>query len=118
MNRRLAELSVPLLRWTLGLVVILESVQFIYSASAAHFLAKIGLPYWLRPALGTVEILAAVLFLVPITARIGSYLMLVIFGLAALIHLLHGQFGVGGLVVYSMAVLVCLSHQGQRKVEA
>ncbi len=50
MNARLAKLSIPLLRWTLGLVVLLESCQFIFSASAAHFLAKAGLPSWIRPA--------------------------------------------------------------------
>ncbi len=80
MNARLANLSIPLLRWTLGLVVIIESSQFAFSASAAHFFAKAGLPSWLRPALGGSEILAAILFLVPFTALLGGYLLLVIFG--------------------------------------
>lgn len=47
--------SVPLLRWTLGLAVILESGQFAFSSSGAHFFAKTGLPLWLRPTLGGVE---------------------------------------------------------------
>jgi uncharacterized membrane protein YphA (DoxX/SURF4 family) len=118
MNQRLARFSVPLLRWTLGLVVILESGQFVFSASAAHSFAKTGLPLWIRPALGIVEILAAVLFLVPFTARLGGYLLIVIFVLAAVIHLLHGQYGVEGLVVYAVAVLVCMAHRNGVALEA
>jgi hypothetical protein len=110
MNARLTKFSIPVLRWTLGLVVLLESCQFIFSTSAAHFLAKAGLPLWIRPVLGGAEIIAAVLFLVPVTTVIGSYLLLVIFGLAALVHILHGQYEVGGLVVYAAAVLVCVAH--------
>lgn len=118
MNARLANFSIPLLRWTLGLVVIIESSQFAFSASAAHFFAKTGLPSWLRPALGGSEILAAILFLVPFTALLGGYLLLVIFGVAALIHLLHGQFGVEGLLVYAVAALVCMAHRHNSPSEA
>jgi hypothetical protein len=118
MNIKLANASVPLLRWTLGLVVVLESAEFILSNSAAHFLVKAGLPSWIQPVLGGSEIVAAVLFLLPFTAKVGSYLLLVIFALAALLHILHGQFNVGGLVVYAAAVLVCLAHVGNTTLEA
>lgn len=109
MNIKLANASIPLLRWTLGLVVVLESAEFILSNSAAHFLAKAGLPSWIQPVLGGSEFLAAVLFLVPFTTKIGSYLLLIIFALAALLHILHGQFNVGGLMVYAAAVLACMA---------
>ena len=118
MNTRLKNFSIPLLRWTLGLVVLLESCQFAFSNSAAHFLAKAGLPSWFRPVLGGAEIIAAVLFLLPWTALLGSYILLVIFALAALVHVLHGQFDVGGLVVYATAVLVCMAHSENRTAEA
>ena len=118
MSVRLTRVSIPLLRWTLGVVVLLESAQFVFSNSAAHFFAKTGLPAWLRPALGGAETIAAVLFLVPFTTLIGSYLLLIIFGLAALVHILHGQYDVGGLVVYAVAVLVCLVHPENRTAEA
>jgi uncharacterized membrane protein YphA (DoxX/SURF4 family) len=110
MNIKLANASIPLLRWILGLVVVLESAEFILSNSVVHFLAKAGLPSWIQPVLGGSEILAAVLFLLPFAARLGSYLLLIVFALAALLHVLHGQFNVGGLVVYTAAVLVCLAH--------
>jgi hypothetical protein len=114
MNANLTRISIPLLRWTLGLVVVLESFEFVSSTSAAHFLAKAGWPAWLQPVLGGSEIVAAVLFLVPSTAAIGGYLLLVIFGLAALLHILHGQYGVAGLLVYAVAVLVSMAHTKNR----
>jgi hypothetical protein len=109
MNANLTRISIPLLRWTLGLVVMLESFEFISSTSAAHFLAQAGWPAWLRPVLGGSEIIAAVLFLVPSTAAVGGYLLLAIFGLAALLHILHGQYGVEGLLVYAVAVFVSMA---------
>jgi hypothetical protein len=118
MNTRLAHFSIPLLRWTLGLVVILESFLFVFSASAAHFLAKVGLPSWIQPVLGGAEILAAVLFLVPLTFAIGGFLLLVIFAFAVLLHILHGQYQVGDLFVYAAAVMVCMAHPQNRKGEA
>lgn len=118
MNAPLKSFSIPLLRWTLGLVVLLQSCQFVFSTSAAHFLAKTGLPSWLRPVLGGAEIIAAVLFLLPWSALLGSYLLLVIFALAVLVHLLHGQYEVEGLAVYAAAVFVCMAHSENRRPEA
>jgi hypothetical protein len=118
MNPRLARLSVPLLRWTVSIVVILESARFVVSSSVGHFFAMMGLPAWIRPAFGISEILAALLFLVPSTTVLGSYLLLVIFALAMLIHFLHGQFDVGGLVVYAVAVLVCMAYRNNQTAEA
>jgi uncharacterized membrane protein YphA (DoxX/SURF4 family) len=118
MMKRLKNFSIPLLRWTLGLVVLLESCQFAFSTSAAHFLAKAGLPSWLRPVLGGAEIIAAVLFLLPWTALVGSYLLLVIFALAALVHVLHGQYNLEGLVLYAVAVFVCMANTENRMAEA
>jgi hypothetical protein len=114
MNSALAKKSVPLLRWVLGLVVILESGRFVFSTGAAHFLQKTGLPAWIQPALGISEAVAALLFLLPFTALVGSCLLLVIFVLAALLHVLHGQIDVGGLLVYAAAVLVSMTTMANR----
>jgi DoxX-like family len=110
MNARLTRLAIPMLRWTVGLVVTLESYQFIVSASAAHFIAKAGLPAAIRPVLGGAEMIAAILFLVPLTTLVGGYCLFIIFGLAALMHVLHGQYGVAGLVLYAVAVFVCMAY--------
>jgi DoxX-like family len=110
MNAPLTKFSIPLLHWAVGLVVMLQSFRFVLSDSAARFLATAGLTAWIRPVLGGVEILAAVLFLLPFTALIGGYLLLAVFACAVVLHLLHGQYDVGTLVVYAVAVLVCVGH--------
>lgn len=111
MNQRLKQLGISGLRWALGLVVLLESAHFALSASAGHQFAKTGLPLWIRPALGGSEVVAALLFLLPAAIFVGGYLLLFIFAIAMVIHFLLGDFaGVGSLIVYSMAVVACLTH--------
>jgi uncharacterized membrane protein YphA (DoxX/SURF4 family) len=114
MNSRLQHFAMPALRWTLGLVILWESYRFAVSEFAVHFLAKIGLPHWAAPVLGGSEIVAAILFLIPEATVTGGYLLLFIFAVAALFHFLHGAFDVSGLLVYAMAVIVCIT---QRPVE-
>ncbi len=72
-------------------------------------LPKSGMPHLIRPILGGAEIIAALLFLIPPARMIGGYALLVIFALAALIHILHGQPDVGALVVYAAAVYTVLA---------
>lgn len=117
MKLSLTRLSIPLLRWTISIVVIIESVQFILSPAAAHLFLKLGVPAWVRPALGISEILATILFVVPATTIVGASLLLVIFALAAMVHLLHGQYGVSGLVVYAVAVLACMANRSSATTE-
>jgi hypothetical protein len=99
------------LRWTLGLVVLLESFRLVFAAQQIHAPWKTGLPQRILRALAGSEIVAAVLFLVPFTNAVGSYLLLLVFFLAATVHILHGQFDVGALAVYGMAVLVSMAHR-------
>ena len=107
MNPKL-KLAISGLRWVLGLVVLLESVNFVLSP--ADQLAKSGLPLWLRPVLGGSEAVAAALFLTPVTSRAGGYALICIFAIAAGIHFLHGQFDVGNLFIYAVATLVCVAY--------
>jgi hypothetical protein len=112
MNERLKKIALPMLQWSLGLVVAWESCEFAFGPAAMF--AKTGLPLWIRPALGCAEFVAAILFLVPAATFIGGYALLVIFVLAAMIHILHGWYDVGGLVVYAAVVLACLAHGSGR----
>jgi DoxX-like family len=116
-NRQLQKLAIPGLRWSLGLVVLWQSVQFAFGASAMRSFAKTGLPQWIRPALGGTEILAAILFLLPAARIVGGYALLAIFLLAAMIHMLHGWYNIGALLVYGMAVLVCMTQRKQPAME-
>jgi hypothetical protein len=106
------------LQWTVGLVLIVESLRFALQASAARHFAQTGMPLWMRPALAWTEIAAAILFLVPFTMVFGGYLLLVIFFLAGLLHILHGEFDIGVLLVYAMAVLVTMAYRTGGKLEA
>ena len=111
MNQQLNKLAVPGVRWTLGIVVLSESVRFLLSSSTAHHIARMGLPQWIRPVLGGSEIVAAILFLIPAASVLGGYLLLFIFAIAAIAHCLHGEFEVGALIVYGMAALVCITQR-------
>ena len=111
----LRRLAIPILRWTVGLVLLLESASFAFGSSAAHAFSKTHLPLWLRPALGGVELVAAALFLVPPGRVIGGYALLVILCLAALIHILHGWYDVSGLIVYAAAVLACIAAREEKR---
>jgi uncharacterized membrane protein YhdT len=117
MNSRRMKLAVSGLRLALGLVVLFESAYFVFSSGAAHQFGKTGLPLWLRPALGGSEVIAALLFLVPATSVVGGYALLFIFAIAVGVHLLHGQYDVGSVVVYAMGVFVCITQQEARAAE-
>jgi len=80
----------------MDLVVILGSCRFVLSKSAAHFLANAGLPGWIQPVHGGTEIVAAILFLAPVTTLIGGYALLVAFGMTALVHLYAWSIRRGG----------------------
>jgi len=108
-NTRQQQVAAWVLRWTVGLVVLWESYQFGFSEAATRHLQRMGLPQWVAPALGGAEIVAAIVFLVPKLDRIGGYSLLVIFAVAATIHVLHGQFEIGPLFVYGAAVFMCMS---------
>jgi len=90
------------LQWTLGLVVFAEAALLVFSGhtSAAH---QVGVPRVVLTALASAEMLAATLFLIPRTMVTGGLALMVIFVLAMLLHILHGQTNVGGLVVYAAA---------------
>lgn len=98
------------LRWTLGLVVLWQSCRLL-----RHILPEIhggahGPLAWIHVVLGSTEIVAAVLFLVPLTMVVGAYALLVIFVIAAGVSVLHGSHDVSGLVLYGMVVLACLTN--------
>jgi hypothetical protein len=96
------------LRWVLGVIVLLESVRFALSAPGHEF-GKTGLPLWLPPLLGGSEAIAALLFLAPAATLVGGYALVFIFTIAIGIHFLHGQWDAGSLVIYGMAVIVCIT---------
>lgn len=90
------------LRWALGIVILIEAVMFVMPG-AAHEFARTHIPGFVRLVLGIGEIAGALLLLIPGTVVRGAWLLLAVFVMAILLHLLHGLYGVGNLVVYAAA---------------
>lgn len=59
--------------------------------------------------LGLAELAAAILFLIPRTVRLGGISLMAVFGVAALFHLLHGEYDIGHLAVYGAAAFAVVS---------
>lgn len=99
MSQRSEQIAIAALRWTLGLIVLWESFVFVFYPVSIDYFAKTGLPHWIRPALGGVEIVAALLFLLPWTEALGGRFLLLVFAVAAIIHVLHRAFDLSGLLL-------------------
>jgi hypothetical protein len=90
---RRTTVAIRILWWTVGLVILLEgSRTFSGSMTGVHEPGHAGVLAWVRLMLSGAEILAAPLFLLPVTAAVGGYALLGIIGLAITIHALHGDF--------------------------
>jgi len=88
------------LQWSLGLVLIYECSRLLLSGGAHTHISHV-----LVMAIAAVELLGAILFLIPPALHAGGRLLLATFAVAAVVHILHGQPDVGFLIVYAMAVL-------------
>jgi hypothetical protein len=91
------------LKYTLGIVILIEAVLFVMPSAARDFAHATHMPGFIRLLLGWGEIIGCILLLIPKTAVRGAWFLFVVFILAMLIHLLHGQYNVGNVVVYAAA---------------
>ena len=109
MTRR-TRFAIRALHWTVGVAVLLASYRTFQAAySGLHNYGHSEVLTRVRLALSGSEMVAAVLFLIPITLLFGAYALLTIFSAAILIHVLHGDFaGVEVLVLYGVAVWLSL----------
>ena len=101
---------ITFLQWAVGIVVLLESARAFFHS--AHKLAYSSGHNFFLPILSGVELLGAVLFLIPKTSRIGSFLLLVVFAIVLIFHHLHSEWDIGWLVVYIAAVIAVRAHSG------
>ena len=97
-------LGMCILRYTLGVVILIEAVLFVLPG-AAHEFARTHMPALVRMLLGWGEIAGCILLLIPKTGVRGAWLLFAVFVFATLIHLLHGQYNVGNVVIYAAAAL-------------
>jgi hypothetical protein len=94
--------GLTVLRMTLGIVILVEAILFILPG-AAHSYSRAHMPAIVRMILGFGEIAGCVLMLIPQTAVRGAWLLLAVFVFAILLHLLHGMYDIGNVVIYAAA---------------
>lgn len=97
-----SKIGLCVLQWSLGIVILIEAVMFVLP-SAAHEFSRTHMPGIVRMIVGWGEIVGAVLLLLPKTSVRGAWLLLAVFVMAILLHLLHGLYGIGSLVIYAAA---------------
>ena len=102
MSSMRSNVGLTVLQWSLGIVILIEAVLFVLP-SAAHEFSRTHMPGFVRMVLGWGEIAGCVLMLIPRTTIRGAWLLLAVFIMAILIHLLHGTYGIGNLVIYAAA---------------
>ena len=104
MSQNVHKLACTGLQWSLGLLLAYECSRLLFSAGA-----HTHLPHILVIAIAAVELIGAILFLIPLTFKAGGRVLLATFGVAALVHILHGEPNVSFLVIYAMAVLTVIT---------
>jgi len=97
-----SKIGLCVLQWSLGIVILIEAVMFVLPG-AAHEFSRTHMPGMVRMIVGWGEIVGAVLLLIPKTSVRGAWLLLAVFVMAILLHLLHGLYNVGNLVIYAAA---------------
>ncbi len=108
MSAAQTKLALSVLQWALGVVILAEAVRFVMPG-AAHDFSRTHMPDFIRLLVGFGEILGCVLLLIPPTAARGAWLLVGVFTFAIVIHLLHGIYGVGYLVIYTAAAFAVAS---------
>jgi uncharacterized membrane protein YphA (DoxX/SURF4 family) len=111
MSTSQTKLALTVLQWVLGIVILAEAVQFVLPG-AAHDFARTHMPGFIRMVLGWGEIIGCVLLLIPPTAIRGAWVLVAVFTAAIVIHLLHGMYGVGNLVIYTAAAFAVATGKG------
>jgi hypothetical protein len=103
--------GLTVLQWALGVVILIEAVMFVLPG-AAHDFARTHMPGFVRMVLGFGEILGCVLLLIPKTSIRGAWVLVAVFIMAILLHLLHGMYNVGSLVIYAAAAFAIAVGKG------
>jgi uncharacterized membrane protein YphA (DoxX/SURF4 family) len=111
MSTTQTKLALTVLQWVLGIVILAEAVQFVLP-SAAHDFARTHMPAIIRFVLGWGEIMGCILLLIPTTAIRGAWLLIAVFTIAIVLHLLHGMYNVGNLVIYTAVAWAVATGKG------
>ena len=114
MREKRTEAAILGLQWSLGLIVLAEALFLALGAAQIKAFSKTGMPEIVRLGLAWGEIAGAVLFLIPATVIVGGRCLVAILLLAAVVHILHGWFDVGALIVYAAASLTVVAFKTEK----
>jgi hypothetical protein len=113
MNRSLHNTAVQALRWVLGLFLVWKSfLLFRDIASKIQMTGHVGLHAGILLTISGLEVVAAAMFVIPVVKTAGGYLLLAVLALAAVFHIMHGEFNtIATLAIYGAAVVVCVTNR-------
>lgn len=102
-------------RLALSAFLLYGGLSFATSAGAAHAFRATGHHDIVRLAIGWTEVVAAALFMVPATLRVGAVLLLTVLAAATLIHGALHEFR-ADLVIDMLVVLLLATIEGRRRL--
>ncbi len=110
MNRSRQDLAVTILQWTIGVIGFVESCGT-FRAALANLLTAEHIRHLelVRLFISGCEAVAAILFLIPATLRVGGWALMVIFAWAILLHSWHGYLNQLPLVIYGAGVFAVMT---------
>lgn len=114
MNDHRVKTAITVLQCTLGIVILIEAILFVLPG-ARHEFVRTHMPDIVRQVLGWGEIIGAILLLIPRTAVRGAWLLVALFALAIVVHVVHGLFNVGNLVIYTAVAWAIASAKSESK---
>jgi len=109
MKTQVSKPALLALQWSVGVVLFIEAALLAHSKAEIHFQGHPGIHHWILLALAWAEMLACIIFVIPRTMKQGATLLLIVLALASLVHMLHGSFEIGGLIIFAAAVAVVAS---------
>ncbi len=95
---------------TLGVVIFLQSIATVLQASSGHVAGAMRSHLTL---LAIAEAIAAVLFVLPKTARAGGGVLLIVFAIALIVHGIRGELA---LLVYAAGVVLVMIQGDSYKI--
>lgn len=111
MKTHVSKAALLTLQWSLGVLLFLEADVLAFSSAEINFSGQPGVHHWIRLALAWSEMLGCLVFLLPYTMKYGAALLLIVLTLASLVHILHGDFQIGTLLIFAAAVVVVASQK-------
>jgi len=96
------------LRWTLSMVLAVASIAVLLQPGVWPSMHP-GVPSWVVGGIASAELVAILLFLLPVTLRAGAALLVTVLALAACVHLWTGKAPPPSFLVYAAAIWVVVA---------